>query len=62
MYARFRPRLRGTNLKLVFDPEKHMDEMNSFRPRLRGTNLKQEFTMSLNDELLIGFPSPITGN
>ena len=37
----FRPRLRGTNLKLSVDNRTPIEfTLYSFRPRLRGTNLK----------------------
>ena len=36
----FRPRLRGTNLKLASDLAGSMGGSGGFRPRLRGTNLK----------------------
>ena len=36
----FRPRLRGTNLKLLKLLSLHLLIIESFRPRLRGTNLK----------------------
>ena len=40
--AGFRPRLRGTNLKLESMKSSYQVAMSSgFRPRLRGTNLKQ---------------------
>ena len=40
LYKCFRPRLRGTNLKLLIYPSVGGAQLASFRPRLRGTNLK----------------------
>ena len=37
---RFRPRLRGTNLKLDISLDRKRYIVQGFRPRLRGTNLK----------------------
>ena len=52
----FRPRLRGTNLKLVMTPDQLVDN-TCFRPRLRGTNLKpKEEIMKLYIVILVSVP------